>query len=308
MGKTIKEISIETQYCDQSIRNILKKFNIYQRKNLFWDENIINFIKYNFPIYGSKYCSNQLNIPICKVQDICKYYKIKMPRDRKIELINKRINKTKKYKIKTDMFLTPNTPIICYILGLLWADGSIRGTKDNTIRITLKKNDALDVKKLFLISGNWNIREQQYKCHKNPVILFSCCDKIFYNFLYNTGYYNKSVESASKILDKIPEELRHYWWRGYYDGDGTFSKTIGQYQISITSTIEQDWNFLKYLPSNIIYKTKKYSTIKNKKVQSYSRVYIINKINTYNFFEYIYTGKKFGLERKYNLFKQKFKL
>jgi hypothetical protein len=273
------------------------------RKNISWTTELVDFIKINYPNIGSTECSVKLNIPVSKIQDIVKFYKIKIPKEIKIRLINERINKTKKYKINTEMFLTPDTPSACYILGLLWADGSLKGSGDNSVRLTLKKTDGVHIVPIIKTTGNWSIKELKYKIHKNPVLFFRCCDKKLYSFLTEMGYYDKSQNSAENIICHIPEELRHYWWRGYFDGDGTLNKN--NYGISITSTINQDWSFLKFLPTSIKLKTKKYQQIVNGKTQSCSRMLIWGKENVLVFLNYIYSGEVFGIERKYKHYLRK---
>ena len=68
------------------------------RKNISWTTELVDFIKINYPNIGSTECSVKLNIPVSKIQDIVKFYKIKIPKEIKIRLINERINKTKKYR------------------------------------------------------------------------------------------------------------------------------------------------------------------------------------------------------------------
>lgn len=284
----------------QSIHKVNPK-----RKNLCWTPELIEFIKTNYPLEGSVGCSLKLNISIQQIQDIVKFYKIRVPKENRILLINKRINNTKKYKIHTEKFLCPSDSKTCYILGLLWADGSLKGTKDNSIRLTLKKEDGENIIPIIKTTGDWSIKELQYTIHKNPVIFFRCCDKTLYRFLKENGYCEKSQKSAEKIISTIPEYLRHYWWRGYFDGDGTLNKN--NYGISITSTINQDWSFMKFLPSNIIYKIKQYQREVKGKIQSCSRVVLWGKENVLTFLAYIYKGDYFGINRKYIKYQNKLK-
>lgn len=276
-----------------------------KKKNLSWTPELIEFIKTNYPLEGSVGCSSKLKISIQQIQDIVKFYKIKMPKKNRILLINKRINDTKKYKIYTEKFLSPSDPQTCYILGLLWADGSIRGANDNSVRLTLKQEDGENVIPIIKTTGNWSIKKVQYKIHRNPVICFRCCDKIFHHFLVIHDYYEKSYKSAEKIISIIPEDFRHYWWRGYFDGDGTLNKN--NYGISITSTFNQDWSFLNLLPSNVSYKIKQYQRSVGGKIQSYSRAVMWGRENVLTFLNYIYAGPRFGINRKYTRYQNKLK-
>lgn len=116
-------------------------------------------------------------------------------------------------------------PEISYILGLLWADGYL-DKKRPRIVCSLTEQDAIKIEHIFDKTGEWN---KYYLDNKNrnkrckPSIIFEVTNKIFYNFLVDNDYYDKTLVSADKILSKIPENLKHYWWRGYFDGDGYIS-------------------------------------------------------------------------------------
>jgi len=59
-----------------------------------------------------------------------------------------------------------------------------------------------------------------------------------YDFLSENNYKEKSYVSATKILNKIPNNLKKYFFRGYFDGDGSIYKYEKYYQVglNITST------------------------------------------------------------------------
>lgn len=153
------------------------------------------------------------------------------------------------YNLNPEQFLNITSPEVAYILGLLWADGYIyKKNYFNTINIECKKEDLEYVKDVFMKIGKWNIyyrkrinRAEQMTFHTNNVYI---CD-----FLIRNDYGSKSFLSADKILSNIPNDIKHYWFRGIVDGDGCFyineDKKI--YQFSLSGPYEQDWTYFENL-------------------------------------------------------------
>jgi hypothetical protein len=114
--------------------------------------------------------------------------------------------------------------------------------------------------------------------------------------------------SADKILSLIPYNLKSYFYLGVVDGDGCFyyknnDKNVVR-QFSISSTYEQDWSYVEdiFRLLNIKYSIQR-TLRKNSK---YSQIRITNKIDIYNFGNFIYENiniDNIGLDRKYNKFK-----
>jgi intein/homing endonuclease len=104
--------------------------------------------------------------------------------------------------------------------------------------------------------------------------------------------------------------LKKYFFRGYFDGDGSIYKYEKYYQVglNITSTYEQDWGFIVDLFNELNIKPKiKRTKYKNKDNKTYnmSRVIIYNKIDIIKFCEYIYQNYDFmGLKRKYEIYEK----
>jgi hypothetical protein len=129
------------------------------------------------------------------------------------------------------------------------------------------------------------------------------------NFLIENDYDKKSYTSANKILSKIPNEIKHYWFRGLIDGDGCFyhytpKKGSTLRQFVLTSTYEQDWTYFENLCKELEIK---YTIKRIKNIKSASSVIrITNKKGIKKLGEYIYQNFKkdsIGLIRKFNKFK-----
>ena len=219
---------------------------------------------------------------------------------------DKKRSKVDKY-INLDMFRNITKPEIAYILGLIWADGYVG---QNTVTISALESDLKEVSNLFMKSGEWTVERKtnnRYGIIGKPSITIRMCCRELMEILQESDYISKSKLSADKILSKIPDNLKHYWFRGLIDGDGYiwYSKT-GMYRLTITSAKEQDWKYMEDLCKNLGIK---YSIIrdswKNKENKTFSRsVFIIsNCYGVKTLCEFIFNNKEndnIGFSRKYN--------
>jgi hypothetical protein len=260
------------------------------------------FIKEFYPIFGWKYCAKKLNKNKGQIQNYASDHKIK-----------KNIN----HKCNINDYFNIFTPDVIYILGFLWADGNIKVASKNSyiINLTVTKDDSIYLKPLLekwspLKWGEYE-RGAQYKEYSDRILKgrpstnFYLCDKFFSNFLVDHDYRDKSFMSADKILSIIPENLKHYWWRGYFDGDGSFYFNERVRVVSIAGHSKQDWSFLFNLCQSLGVKCQ--SSIWEKKIGSCSRVDIRKKNDCIKFLEYIYQNREedqIGYSRKFNNYKK----
>lgn len=196
-----------------------------------------------------------------------------------------------KSSIQEEKFIKNFTPESSYILGLLFADGHLN-KNSNEIRISCISDDMISFQPIFQKTGNWNIYFTDFSKYKirngKQQTILSCSSKFLHNLLSNEKYF---------LLDKIPINLKHYWLRGFIDGDGcwTISESNKKYKNKIykninrkfaaTSCYDFDWyffeNILKKL--NINYNISKY---KNK--NSYSQLTITGLNNYLKLGYYLY--------------------
>ena len=171
------------------------------------------------------------------------------------------------------------------------------------------KEDIDIIKPMLESIGKWNYYERKQPVESwKPSINVITNNKRILNFLIEHDYNKKSHISADKILSKIPDELKHYFFRGLIDGDGCFyyykpenGSTLRQF--ALASTYEQDWSYFENLckEKNIKYKIKR--TIGKKSSSSVIR--ITNKDGIKNLGNFIYNNfenELIGLARKYNKF------
>lgn len=276
-------------------------------KKLIFNKKQIDFIKLNYPTKGARWCSQQLNLSIKQIRSKVGKMKLSMIPENK----GKTLFKTKnfnKYAVNPNNFLSVNSPESAYLLGLIWADGNINAYNGQyRISISLLKKDMENVEWIFDKTGKWVKYNFQSK-NRQPQKLLFINNKPIYNFLLENNYKSKSGESASKIIEKIPVELRVYFFRGLVDGDGCIyaNKNLNRTEFSISSTFEQEWDFIQDLCNYLdIYSF----NIKRKKTKtgSYSQISITKQKDLIKLFDYIYSSYKIdgiGFFRKYEKYKE----
>jgi len=175
------------------------------------------------------------------------------------------------------------------------------------IGTTIKSTDFDNMYDIFCKSGVWSqyhrdrLSKQTGKIYKSSVISFF--GKHTYNFLLNNDYSIKSHTEPTKILNIIPKKYHSDFYRGYIDGDGSFSCYVGtngttmSCKFNITSTYEQNWDFIEIIFKEInieSYNINRYDRIKNKS----SIIGISNKWDIIKIGDYLYDSP-IKLERKY---------
>lgn len=210
--------------------------------------------------------------------------------------------RNKNYKIEPNQFKDIRSKEVSYILGFLWADGYLYA---DSIRMEIVSDDFTEIEPIFDCVGKWS------KAHRNrkglrPSSTFIAEQKPLYNILKSYGFETKSTDAPTILLDNIPEELKHYWWRGYFDGDGCFycnkNKTLRQMVIS--SSYQQDWTHVINLSNKLEIENLKIKRIKHTKGHKSSRIRVCNIDGIKKFGNYIY-GEKYdymGLSRKRDKF------
>lgn len=209
------------------------------------------------------------------------------------------INKIR--KVDTEQFIDVKTPEVAYLLGLIWADGCVvcvPETHRYVIQITNTLTDALIFNDIAQKTGKWNFNTYGQRGSRKPIGVLSTSNKELVEFLIDNDYKSKSWESADKILSHIPEDIKHYWFRGLLDGDGCLSNGV-----DIASSYKQDWGFMIKLCNKLQIEYQLHQRINNKNGYKFSS-FNIQKIKFADrFCNYIYQNyekDKIGLERKYN--------
>lgn len=203
--------------------------------------------------------------------------------------------------IQENLFIKDFTPESVYLLGFIWADGCLSSTLRYASIITeIAAEDMTIISKIFDKVGIWSTYYRKPREHKKnwkQMCTKYTSNKKLWQHLFDYDYRSKD-KSPCKILKLIPENLRFYWWRGYFDGDGCIGKSQRSKYCHITSCKTQDWTFWNKLMKKL--------NITNHAChddKTHGRVMIANFDGIKKFFKYIYpNGYDFGFKRKYDKF------
>ena len=227
----------------------------------------------------------------------------------------------RKNLIKYDYFDNIDTEYKAYILGFIYADGTIddkvKGLREWRLRISIQQEDGYILKKLLeetnkkdiiirnpisTIKNDWKIQSSAtinntYLCKK--LIELGC-------------YPRKSTEGMK--FPELKENFISHFIRGFFDGDGcitikkkiykgkTKSSTYYRKTIAFTSTDKEFLDTLiSYLPIQKIYKTSK---LRGMIVYTY---WVERKKDIEEIKNYFYTNSNFYLQRKFNKFNMSIK-
>lgn len=222
----------------------------------------------------------------------------------------KKVKPTANNKIKIEKFKNIKNKEVAYLLGFMWADGASNSYNGEikSVKINFLKEDFDALEKTLSKFIDWHITFYKPKNGSLQAGLYSSHPQ-FCSFLQKLNYKNKSHDSPSLILSKIPIKLHNYFWRGYFDGDGCIHLPINspggkQAKIIIVSTINYDWSCLEKLFKKLLIEKYKIDEVTSKNGHKHSRIYFNKRKYVKRFCDYLY-GDKYdgiGLKRKYNKF------
>ena len=227
-----------------SIASKIRDSNLNLKSKEIWLDYDLEFLKNNYKKHGVDYCVQNLNmdrrIIINKANSL----------GLKTDIIIKSESKNKS-KVNHILFKTEFTKESVYILGLLWADGHLREV-NKTTSISCIKSDIEEVIPVFLKTGDWLISKPLKKYFKGNEVKTQ--KKIhtttwrLYEILKDYGFLNKSYGCPISMINKIPNEFKKYWYRGFLDGDGCI-RLGKKYGVSIvfSGPYNQNWLFLEEL-------------------------------------------------------------
>lgn len=269
-----------------------------------WSDYEISFLKENYPKKGFKYCADKLNLTNTQIKN--KVFKMGLTMLKECKPNGKK--PYEKLNINPKKFFDLEDPEVIYFLGLLWSDGFMY--QDNNVShvgITMVEDDVESIRDILDRIGKWNYyhRKNKNKTWK-PSINVMTNNKTIYNFLSENDFKYKSTKSPKKILNLIPDNLKHYFFLGVVDGDGCFyvrkTKKNNINQFTITSSYNYEWKSFSDLCDRleIKYKIKRYKYEK----KSYSILRITNKDGIIKLGNYIYQSSEndIYLKRKYESF------
>lgn len=278
-----------------------------QRKCKNWTISEEIFLKDNYPLKGALYCAIHLQRTQKGVIKKACRLNIKVSPDVRLSLNKEAQNlyQAKRcdddFSVNIEQFLRIKKEEVAYILGFIWADGYILESRGE-IRIEILKVDMVELKPVLEKLGAWSY---SYRTNRKTVTA-STTNRKLTKFLIEHDYLVKLYESADKILSKIPDKLKHYFFRGLIDGDGCFYVNLvkGKQRLSISSGITQKWEYVQRIANLLGVKCNVYRKFTKRGNSSFIE---FNNRNAKIFGDYIYQNyniDSIGFKRKYEKFSQ----
>lgn len=216
--------------------------------------------------------------------------------------------------VNPEKFWNIEMPEVAYFLGYFWADGNIihRINKtSNLYRIALEiiSDDAQEILPILNKIGRWTIQTRKRSDNWKETTIITTNSKDIYNFLSENDYLNKSYNEPTKILTKIPDNLKYYWWRGYFDGDGGIAiaeKEKGRWKsLQFSSTYNYKWIELLLLFSALDITNASINNYISPKGHKSSKITLFKIKNIKKMISYLIKSE-IGLTRKTNKMKEIF--
>lgn len=280
-----------------------------KKRRILFDETEITLLKNEYASIGATACAAKLGRSADTIRHTAKRLGLKVSRECRTKEIKTRPRKPDtKRKVPAQRFINPTQPIEAYVLGLLWADGCINANPPAyPVSFATTHPDADHFIKIFKQTGDWCVWSWQPKVLGwRRACKISTTNIYLASHLASVGYEAKSHESASTVLATIPEHLHRFWFLGLLDGDGTVHVNVSRhsYRVAISSSYEQNWDYLEHLCQklNVDYHIGRYH---NKKGHSSSVLQTSNMTGAIRLLAYLYEDNDvhgLGLPRKYTRF------
>lgn len=259
-----------------------------------YTEQDINWLRENYPTKGPKYCADHFNLSkentaVC----LAKRFGIKSLG-------------TSKYGFEFNEDLTD--PYLIYLLGYIWADGSFQKCKRSArFKFEININDGVVVGKYFEKIAPTNVFKQRichYKKKSLPTLVVETRNREFCAMLEKFDFEQKSFCEPTKLLNELSEEMKHYFWRGFFDGDGCIhvsSTQLNRRFILFAGQRTYEWTCLKNLLDGLKIHYK--HSITECKLGARSTITFWRFLDAEIFFKYLYPiGLDMGLDRKFDKF------
>lgn len=270
-----------------------KRKNTYDRLKEFADEIVRFYVE-----------EEKSTVEIAEIYSCDKSHIRYVLQKNNIKLRNPK-NSGVKYHLKEDFFDEIDTPNKAYVLGILYADGTIDYER-HRIKLTLQDLDIellKDIKKVLEFDKplyKYERRKKNPKHHdayEMSIYSLHMCEK-----LIKWG----CVPNKSLILQWptfLREDLYSHFIRGYFDGDGGVREKCRGASSNFTSSRDFCMGLSNYL-TNLGIENKLDDVETNELTK---RVNIYKKEETRKLGKFMYKDADLYMKRKYKFFKERFK-
>ena len=291
-GANPKEIGDQFGIMNNSVTRILKNRGIERNKLKKLTDEQMSYIveKYNNKV-SSEQIAKDLNIngsTVCRVLHRTGNA-IRPSED------NKRI-----YEINQNYFSDMQHEQQAYILGFLYADGSL--TEKYSIALTLNSKDIDILQKISdIIYGFEKINKFSKVLESGITTEYATLNIYSKKMVSDLNALGCMVNKTFLItLPKLNPELMRHFIRGYFDGGGCISLTEAKNRIDITSNIIFLTGIKDYILNTINVDFGKINI--NKRNSKIGSIQLSGSLKMKIFLEYIYSNSTIYLNRKYNLY------
>jgi len=207
---------------------------------------------------------------------------------------------SRKYHVNHNFFNKIDNETKAYWLGMIYADGHISKSKSGqkVVSLCCKESDSQHLKKYKIaIEATYSIKHYTAIVFDNKEVHYArlcvTSDKLFDDLFLKGAIENKSLVLKFPFKKIIPKKLVHHFIRGYFDGDGSFSKSHDGYIIKILGTKE----FLTELSNKIGFPNRKLSKRHKNKNNNWT-LEIGGRKQVIKIGDFIYKNANVFLERK----------
>lgn len=275
----------------------------------------LDFLRTNYETLGPRGCAKALNVSLSHVQRNASAHGIRMPKSGRNRLHrNAMLKPHDQYAVNPSQFMNVNTPEAAYVLGMIWADGHVSYEGCTPCISMCQVNSDMNLIRLVLDrTGRWRYSSvKKRKDSHQQATVAATSNRPLADYLTQHGYRSKSTQSACSILSTIPDHLKHYWFRGLFDGDGCLfeakqDRPNNHCGAQISSHLKQDWTHLEKLSEALRIDYRIHRTIRNRTTakgdtQGESTFILGAMRDARVFLDYIYQGRstdRIGLDRKW---------
>lgn len=204
-----------------------------------------------------------------------------------------------------------SSPEVAYSLGIIWSDGCVRYKPDQNRYVTsisIAESDGKEILPILQTWGPWKaykVKKPLDKPNWKTTNHLNLNSKVLAEYLASLGFGSKSLISACKTLNTIPDDLKPYFFRGIIDGDGHIQSANSSCKLVVAGSYNQDWKYFIDLCDKLGVKFSIKKTIRHNKKSGKenkgSCFFIFGRENTKRVLDYCYKGSnldKIGLSRK----------
>ena len=250
------------------------------------------------------YNNGMSSLELAKMYCVDKSIILKILRNCNIEIRDSSHAK-QKYTLKENYFDDIDTPNKAYILGWWYSDGNRSG---NNLRIQIQAGDIDALEKINNELGS-NRPIQIYSRKKYGENWQDGCSLDIVNEHMAKELDNAGVIENKSLVIRYPEWLEHFlnrhFIRGLFDGDGSVLKCGPKYKATITGTC---WlcESIKEIVENELHINCNKVTLADTNNGITSNFTVTGKNNTKAFLDWIYKDAELYLDRKYEIYKNRY--